>query len=43
VVLLTPFEVDGDANDVVHGDEVELDLDEALATGRTVTRAPEDD
>ena len=27
----------------VHGDEVQLDLDEALATGETVTRAPDGD
>jgi len=39
--LLTEFGEVGDANAVVHGDEIELDLTDALATGRTVTRAPE--
>jgi len=42
-VLLTRFEVDGEGNDAVHGDEVELDLEDALTTGRTVTEAPESD
>ena len=42
-VLLTRFEVADEANDVVHGDEIELDLDDALATGRTVTEAPKSD
>jgi hypothetical protein len=42
-VLLTRFEVADEANDVVHGDEIELDLEDALATGRTVTEAPESD
>jgi hypothetical protein len=42
-VLLTRFEVAGEASDVVHGDEVELDLEDAQATGRTVTEAPESD
>jgi len=42
VVLLTQFEVDG-SDDDVHGDEVELDLEDALTTGRTVTEAPEGD
>jgi hypothetical protein len=42
-VLLTRFEVADEANDVVHGDEIELDLEDALATGRTVTEAPEGD
>lgn len=41
--LLTEFEVADEANDEVHGDEVELDLDNALMTGRTVTEAPEGD
>ena len=41
--LLTEFEDVGDANAVVHGDEIELDLADALATGRTVTKAPEGD
>lgn len=27
----------------IHGDEVELDLDEALRTGRTVGEAPEEE
>ena len=40
---LTEFEVTGEANGVMHGDEVELDLENALTTGRTVTEAPEDD
>lgn len=40
---LTQFEVTGVANRVVNGDEIELDLDEALATGRTTTEAPEED
>ena len=40
-VLLTRFEVADEANDVAHGDEIELDLEDALATGRTVTEAPE--
>jgi hypothetical protein len=40
---LTQFEVSSEANRVVHGDEIELDLDEALATGRTITKAPEDE
>jgi len=39
-VLLTRFEV-ADNGDDVHGDEVELDLQEALETGRTVREAPE--
>lgn len=42
-VLLTRFEVDGEGDDAVHSDEVELDLEDALATGRTVTEAPEGD
>jgi len=41
--LMTQFEVAGDVNSVVHGDEVELDLEDALTTGRTVTEAPEDE
>lgn len=39
--LLTEFEMTGDAVEVVRGDEIQLDLDEALTTGRTVTKAPE--
>ena len=42
-VLLTQFEVADKANDVVHGDEIELDLEDAQATGRTVTEAPASD
>jgi len=42
-VLLTRFEVDGEGDDAVHGDEVELDLEDALATGRTITEAPASD
>ena len=42
-VLLTRFEVADEANDVVHGDEIELDLEDALAAGRTVTEAPKSD
>jgi hypothetical protein len=41
--LLSEFEVAGDANDIVHGDEIELDLTDALTTGRTATEAPEGD
>lgn len=41
-ILLTRFEVAG-ASDVIHGDEVELDLQDALETGRTVDEAPESD
>jgi hypothetical protein len=40
---LTEFEVTGEANGVVHGDEIELDLEDVLRTGRTVTGAPEGD
>ena len=42
-VLLTRFEVADGGNDVVHGDEVELDLEDALATGRTTSEAPQGD
>ncbi len=42
-LLLTELEVVGESDDDVRGDEVELDLDDALATGRTVAEAPEDD
>lgn len=41
-LLLTPFEVDGEGVDEVNGDEVELDLEDALATGRTVAEAPDE-
>ena len=43
VMLLTQFEVDGGGDDEVLGDEVELDLEDALATGRTVAKAPKGD
>jgi hypothetical protein len=39
--LMTQFEVPSTTPRVVHGDEIQLDLDEALATGTTVTRAPQ--
>ncbi|MBW4079631.1 MAG: hypothetical protein HIU84_14230 [Acidobacteria bacterium] len=42
-VLLTRFEVNDDANVVIHGDEVQLDLKDALESGRTVTEAPKND
>jgi hypothetical protein len=42
-MLLTRFEVDSGGDDDVHGDEIELDLEDALATGRTVSEAPEGD
>ena len=41
--LLSEFEVAVDANGVVHGDEIELDLTDALTTGRTAAEAPEGD
>jgi hypothetical protein len=41
--LLTEFEMTGDAIETVSGDEIQLDLDEALTTGTTVTKAPEGD
>ena len=41
--LMTEFEGPSRSVDVVHGDEVQLDLDDAMTTGRTVTRAPETD
>ncbi len=37
---LTQFEVADKATGFVHGDEIELELDEVLATGRTVAEAP---
>ena len=41
---MTEFEVtDGASNVVVHGDEIELDLEDVLTTGRTVIEAPEGD
>ncbi len=39
--LLTEYEVTGDAPERVRGDEIQLDLDDALATGRTVAPAPD--
>jgi hypothetical protein len=41
--LLTELEVTGDANGVVHGDEIQLDLEDALTSGKTVEEAPEGD
>jgi hypothetical protein len=40
---LTASEVAGAANHAVHGDEIELDLQDTLTTGRTVAKAPEGD
>ena len=40
---MTEFEGPNRPVRTVHGDEVQLDLDEALSTGETVTRAPEGD
>ncbi len=42
-LLLTPLEVDDHGDDVVRGDEIELDLEDALATGRTEVKAPDSD
>jgi hypothetical protein len=42
-VLLTPLEVDGTVPDAVRGDEIERDLDDALANGTTSTKAPSTD
>jgi hypothetical protein len=41
--LLTELEVTGEANGVVRGDEIQLDLEDALTSGETVTEAPEGD
>src|ERR1035438_4313524 len=41
--LLTELEVTGEANGVVRGDEIQLDLEDALTSGKTVTEAPEGD
>jgi hypothetical protein len=41
--LLTEFEMTGDAIEAVRGDEIQLDLDDALTMGRTITKAPEGD
>lgn len=40
---LAQFEASSTAQRFIHGDEIELDLDEVLATGRTVAEAPKDD
>jgi hypothetical protein len=40
---MTEFEFTDGASYVVHGDEIELDLEDVLTTGRTVTKAPEGD
>jgi hypothetical protein len=40
---MTEFEVTDGASNVVHGDEIELDLEDVLTTGRTVIEAPEGD
>ncbi len=42
-ILLTQYEVTNTADDAIHGDEVELDLEDALESGKTVVRAPERD
>jgi hypothetical protein len=41
--LMTELEVDGGVNREVRGDEVQLDLEDALTIGRSVTKAPEGD
>jgi hypothetical protein len=41
--LLTELEVTGEVNGVVRGDEIQLDLEDALTSGKTVTEAPEGD
>jgi hypothetical protein len=41
--LLTELEVTGEANGVVRGDEIQLDLEDTLTSGKTVTEAPEGD
>jgi hypothetical protein len=41
--LLTELEVTGDTDDTVRGDEIQLDLEDALTTGKTITKAPEGD
>jgi hypothetical protein len=41
--LMTELEVDGGSNDEVRGDEVQLDLEDALTIGTSVTKAPEGD
>jgi hypothetical protein len=41
--LLTELEFDGESNETVRGDEVQLDLEDALTYGKTATEAPEGD
>ena len=41
--LLTELEVAGEAKSIVRGDEIQLDLEDALTSGKTVTGAPEGD
>jgi hypothetical protein len=41
--LLTEFEFTREANSVVRGDEIQLDLEDALTLGKSVTEAPEDE
>jgi hypothetical protein len=41
--LMTELEVDGGSNDEVRGDDVQLDLEDALTIGTSVTKAPEGD
>jgi hypothetical protein len=40
---LTAYEVAGGPIGAVHGDEIELDLQDTLTTGSTVAKAPEGD
>jgi hypothetical protein len=40
---MTELEFTDGASYVVHGDEIELDLEDVLTIGRTVTEAPEGD
>jgi hypothetical protein len=39
--LLTDLEVNGGGDGAVRGDEIQLDLEDALTSGETVTEAPE--
>jgi hypothetical protein len=41
--LMTELEVDDESNDAVRGDEIQLDLEDALSSGKTITKAPEGD
>jgi len=43
VELLTELEVTGKGDGVLRGDEIQLDLEDALTSGETVTEAPEGD